>query len=146
MTDRITEHQSQTIARTLYEPTLRRINILLHSLITTTQNGDFALWAPLSVMEEQLRGLRWSDERSPERFLELIVLALRRYAEQIDVHRMAVVAARTAGVPAPPFMGWQETDTIALYDEIDAKYPHEAAVDAADPGHTDAPPDRKSVV
>jgi hypothetical protein len=136
MTQPLTPEQSNTIARTLYDPTIRRMNILCQSLIQTTGNGDFALWAPLTVMEAQFSDLKWSDARAPQRFLTLIVLALRRYAEKIEVHQLAVVAAMTAGVPLPPFAAWSDSDTVSLYDEIDARFP---AVEAAVDGFTATP-------
>jgi hypothetical protein len=119
----LSPEQSNSIARTLYEPTIRRMNILCRSLIATTANGDFALWAPLSVMEAMFADLRWSDARSPQRFLALISLTLRRYAEKIEVHQLAVMAAMTAGATLPPFAAWSDLDTIAVYDEIDAQFP-----------------------
>lgn len=119
----ITLEQGAKIAAALYEPTIRRMNILCNALITTTSNGDFALWAPMTVMQQQLLELRWSDAPGAERFLALISLALRRYAEKCEVFRLSYVAAVKAGAPPPPFPTWQDPDTIVVYGEIDALYP-----------------------
>jgi hypothetical protein len=138
MADQITPEQSAVIARTLFQPTIQRMSILCRSLIQTTANGDFALWAPLTVMEAMLADLKWSESRAPERFLALIVLALRRYAEKCEVHHMAVIAARSAGAPIPPFEVWTDADTMAVYDQIDAQYP--APADDEEPPATSNDP------
>jgi hypothetical protein len=125
----ITTEESTQIAKTLYEPTIHRMRILCNSLIQTTANGDFALWAPMAVMEGMLIDLKWSVAIAPERFLALISLTLRRYAEKCEVHQMAVMASKQAGAPMPAFQVWTNEDTIAVYDEIDAKYPKPDAAD-----------------
>jgi len=135
MSDAITPEQSAVVARTLFLPTIQRMSILCSSLISTTANGDFALWAPLTVMEKMLADLKWSEALAPERFLALIALTLRRYAEKCDVHLMAVIAARTAGAPLPEFAVWTDADTMSVYDQIDAQFP--APVAEPEP---DAPP------
>ena len=76
MSDAITPEQSAVVARTLFLPTIQRMSILCSSLISTTANGDFALWAPLTVMEKMLADLKWSEALAPERFLALIALTL----------------------------------------------------------------------
>lgn len=135
----LTTEQSATIARTLYEPTIRRMNILCQSLITTTSNGDFALWAPLTVMQTQLADLKWGDTFGAERFLALIALTLRRFAEKCEVYQLAVAASRTAGAAPPPFPVWTDDDTIAVYTEIDARFPNGPVEDPADPAAPPAP-------
>lgn len=122
----LTDEQTSTIARTMYEPTLRRMNILCSSLIQMTQNGDFALWAPMAVMHQQLGGLKWTSAAHCERFLHLIALTLNRAAEKMSVHALALHAAIEAKTPPPAFAGWTDEDTIAVYDEIDARYPRPA--------------------
>lgn len=121
----LTEDQAHQIAKTLYEPYLRRMSILLDTLITMTQNGDFVLWAPLTLLERQLGDLRWPAEHPerPERLLALISLVLRRFAERMDVYRSARQAAREAGAPMPVLSVWTNDDAMACYDEIDATFP-----------------------
>lgn len=121
--NQITKEQGAAIARGLYQPTVRRMNILCSSLISTTQNGDFALWAPMTVMQQQLLDLRWSDAPGAARFLSLIILTLRRYAEKCEVYKLAYLSASEAGAPLPTFPAWEDDDTRAVYDEIDALYP-----------------------
>jgi hypothetical protein len=135
MADVITPEQSAVVARTLFLPTIQRMGILCSSLISTTGNGDFALWAPLTVMEKMLADLKWEQAQAPERFLSLIALTLRRYAEKCDVHLMAVIAAGTAGAPMPEFAVWTDADTMSVYDQIDAQFP----APAVEP-EPDAPP------
>jgi hypothetical protein len=123
----ITEQQAAQVSAALYAPTIRRMTILCQSLVNTTQNGDFALWAPLATMENVLAELRWTDATAPERFLSLITLSLRRMAEKCEVHQMAVIASRAAGAPVPEYPVWGDQDTIAVYDEIDARFPRPIA-------------------
>ena len=125
----LTKEQGATIARGLYQPTVRRMNVLCSSLISTTQNGDFALWAPMTVMQQQLLDLRWTDAPGAARFLSLIVLTLRRYAEKCEVYKLAYLASAEAGAPPPTFPAWEDDDTRAVYDEIDALFPLPPAVD-----------------
>lgn len=123
MSNVITPEQSAVVARTLFLPTIQRMGILCSSLIYTAGNGDFALWAPLTVMEKMLADLKWEQAQAPERFLSLIALTLRRYAEKCEVHLMAVIAAGTAGAPMPEFAVWTDADTMSVYDQIDAQFP-----------------------
>jgi hypothetical protein len=125
MTDerKLTIQQTETIAKSLYGPTLQRMNTLCGTLIQMTQNGDFALWAPLAVMQDQLSALKWGNATAPERFLNLIATALSRYAALMSDHALALEAARLADAPLPPFQGWTDADSIAVYDEIEARYP-----------------------
>jgi len=139
----LTTDQSATIARTLFEPTIQRMCILCSSLVSVTTNGDFALWAPLTVMEHMLADLKWAEAQSPERFLALIALVLRRYAEKCEVHHMALVAAKSAGAPLPPYAVWTDKDTISIYDQIEAQYPKppEPADEPADEPPADPSPE-----
>lgn len=119
----LTPKQSQKVAQSLYTPTLTRVGILIDNLIRLTNNGDFALWAPLMAMESALKSLQWSATDSPERFLFLISAALRRYADKCDAYTLGLTAARAANAPAPAFEAWSDKDTIAVYDETDARFP-----------------------
>lgn len=121
-TPSLTEAEAAIASKALFEPTLRRMTILVQTLIQVSENGDFALWATLGCLDQTLRGLDWSTV-SPERtirFYALIRSALVAYATKVDEHISALTADPAA---APILPEWTTDDTLRMYDAVDAEYP-----------------------
>jgi hypothetical protein len=87
----LTDQQSHDIARALYLPTLRRIALLIHTLVEKTENGDFAIWIGIAAFNEGLRNLPWQQAETAmpgtrKRTLQLAECVLRRYADMLHTH------------------------------------------------------------
>lgn len=135
--DGLTIEQSAVIAQATFKPSIQRMSVILNALIQLTGNGDYALWAPLSLLDHTFRDLKW-DQVAPadaKRFAAVAALVLRRYTDHIEAYRDAVfayVAAAQTGPPrkADPFPvlhDWTLADTEAVYDEVSRTYPDLAA-------------------
>jgi hypothetical protein len=139
--DGLTVEQGAIIATVIFEPTVKRMAILISSLIQQTGSGDYALWAPLSAMDHTIRDLEWSKvpPEAAQQFAALAATVLHRYADRMTAYltRLEQYATDPAA-PFPTLDPWTEHDTIACYD---------AAIPAAPPAPTaipvDPPPSEK---
>lgn len=124
----LTPEQSASAAKVMFEPTVKRLVILVDNLIHLAGNGDFALWAPLAAIDAAIKGLDWSSASVTQRlkFLALVAQTLSHYGARMDEHREAIErsleesgAAETAGA----LPDWTIPDTLEMYNIVDAMYP-----------------------
>lgn len=120
----MTAEESAVAAKAMFEPTLRRMAVLIDTLIHISENGDFALWAPLGAMDMTLRGLDWrtADRVRVEKFYCLLSQTLSHYAARLDGFRLAL-NAMAPDAPLPPIPEWTTDDTLEMYDIVDKLYP-----------------------
>lgn len=136
--DGLTVEQGALIATVIFEPTVKRMAILISSLIQQTGSGDYALWAPLSAMDHTIRDLEWSKvpPAAAQQFAALAATVLHRYADRMTAYLTRLEQYATAPTaPFPTLDPWTEHDTIACYDA--AAIP---AAPSAPPAPTDPPP------
>jgi hypothetical protein len=122
----LTAEEAAAVANVTLEPTVRRMSILNWSLIQMTGNGDWALWAPLAVMERMLSDLDYGRARDPqtaERILGLVVVTLRRQAARLEAHVHAIERTRGTGGTLPALPHWEADETLAMYDLVEMAYP-----------------------
>jgi hypothetical protein len=114
----------------MFEPTAKRIVILIMNAIRITQNADLALWLPLSATDSVLRDLRWEETRpgAGEKFLALAVETFRDYADHLLKHLLAWSAWEGGGRRGNPpvFPPWTDADALRMYQTIDRRYPSQA--------------------
>lgn len=124
----LTPEEAATTSRALFEPTIRRMAILVNTLVALTENGDFALWATLGCFDQVLRGLNWQSvpPRQAERFYTLLQTTLTNYAMRLDEYVVAIHAL-PAGTPIPPLPDWTKDDTLQMYDVVDTMFPDPVA-------------------
>lgn len=123
----LTPAESAGIAQGLYRPTVKRLTVLIQTLVDMTQAGDFAVWAPIAAMEQVVLDLRWdrAQPRNLEKFCALAAKALHAQAERFSEHGDAL-AALEPGQSMPKFREWETADTLRIYDELEKLYPPEA--------------------
>lgn len=116
----LSPEETAAIAKVLFTPTIRRMGILLDTLMTQTGNGDYGLWAPLAVLDAAMTSLTITPQtrEGATKLLALVELTLKEYANRMAGYRMALQATAADGtVPPPP--SWETTDTLAMYDALE---------------------------
>jgi len=137
--DGLTIEQSALVASAIFEPTVRRMTVLISSLISQTSSGDYALWAPLSALDHTIRDLKWESVPLPaaKQFAALTGVVLRKYSERAMAYLLALEVYGSTPVPHnlpfPTLQEWTSEDTIAAYDEVMKLYPAPADIPAPPP-------------
>lgn len=122
----MTPQEAAIAASAMFDPTIRRMSVLITTLIQVTENGDFALWAPLTALMTALRGLNWesANRENAVKFHALCAVSLRALGVAFDVYR-AQIEALPEGAPLPPLPAWGDTEIVEMYDLVAARYPQE---------------------
>lgn len=124
----LTPEQSASAAKVMFEPTVKRLVILVDNLIHLAGNGDFALWAPLAAIDATVRGLDWTSATPLQvcKFFALLAQTLSHYGARMDEYRIKAEDVDTMGDTARiPLPEWTTADTLAMYDIVEAMYPDE---------------------
>lgn len=108
-------------AGVMFDVTKRRIVILLSTLVRLAESGDFALWCPLSAMDESFRGLNWASvpPLAVAKFYKMVAMTLTTYGSRLDEHAMAVLASIKDETLLPELPVWRGEDTVQMYDYVD---------------------------
>lgn len=117
----LTPEESAAVAQALFVPTIRRMGILLDTLISQSGNGDFGLWVPLAVIDAHLTTLpvTAANRDGMVKYLTLVETTLMMYAGRFQMYLVALRAWDGVGTP-PPFPSWETNDTLQMYDMTEA--------------------------
>ena len=129
--DGLTVDQSNQIATVLFDPMVKRLTILLTSMVTQTSNGDMAYWCFVAALGATIRDLQWTNVTPAyaRQFMDLGRVILRRYSEHLGAYRDEISAWEShlkdvpgSAVPFPQLRAWTNEDVQAIIDEVDALY------------------------
>lgn len=119
----LTLEESALASSAVFAPTVRRMAVLLGTLVQIVENGDMVLWAPLAAMDLALRDLKWTSvpPRNVARFHALMGQTLIHYGSKFAAYA-DVVAALEPGAVLPDLPTWTEAETLEMYDIVETLY------------------------
>lgn len=138
--DGLTVEQSGKIAEVLFHPTVQRMHVLMQTLVTTTGNGDYAIWSVIAAMDQTIRELKWEAIPSvhARMFADMARLAFEAYGKRLADYRSAIETWEAhkrdipnSAAPFPLLIPWGDDDTLAVFREVDKLYPKDAPAAAA---------------
>lgn len=129
--DGLTNEESGKIATVLFDPMVKRMTVLMTSMVTQSNSGDMAYWILIAAMGNVIRDLQWTNAPPivARQFADLGRVIFRRYSEHLAAYRDQIVRweahkleVPTSAAPFPLLRAWTNADVQAIHDEVDALY------------------------